>query len=212
MCSSRKSSPSASPARSRQPRGAAPSWAIFWGRTDVLGQIAIFLIDTVMACFVYLLLIRFHFQWLRVPFRNPAGQFVLATTSWAVMPARRIVPGLAGLDLATLLLAWLAEALSLWAQSAIAGAEPTLAALAAVAAVELLRFSIYILVFAVILHVAISWINPDAPVEPLLEMVTRPFLRPLRRYVPPVANVDLTPMVLIVLLYVLLIPLNYLRM
>jgi YggT family protein len=178
----------------------------------VLGQIAIFLIDTVMACFVYLLLIRFHFQWLRVPFRNPAGQFVLATTSWAVMPARRIVPGLAGLDLATLLLAWLAEALSLWAQSAIAGAEPTLAALAAVAAVELLRFSIYILVFAVILHVAISWINPDAPVEPLLEMVTRPFLRPLRRYVPPVANVDLTPMVLIVLLYVLLIPLNYLRM
>jgi len=178
----------------------------------VLGQIAIFLIDTAVAFLVYLLLVRFHFQWLRVPFRNPAGQFVLALTSWAVVPARRVIPSLAGLDLATLVLAWLAQALGLWAQVAIAGGEPTLGALAAVAAVDLVRFSLYILVFAVILHVAIMWINPDAPAEPLLDMITRPFLRPLRRYVPPVANVDLTPMVLILILYVLLIPLGYLRM
>ena len=178
----------------------------------MLGQIAIFLIDTVVAFFVYLLLVRFHFQWLRVPFRNPVGQFVLALTNWAVVPARRVVPALAGLDLATLLLAWVIQVLGLWAQLAIAGGEPTLAALAGVAAVDLVRYSVYILVFAVILHVAITWINPDAPAEPLLDMVTRPFLRPLRRYVPPVANVDLSPMVLIILLYVLLIPLSYLRM
>lgn len=178
----------------------------------MFGQIAIFLVDTVVTFLVYLLLARFHFQWLRVPFRNPAGQFVLALTNWAVVPARRIVPSLAGLDLATLLLAWLMQALGLWAQLAIAGADPTAAALAAVAAVDLVRYSLYILVFAVILHVAITWINPDAPAEPLLDMVTRPFLRPLRRYVPPVAHVDLTPMVLIIILYVLLIPLSYLRM
>jgi YggT family protein len=178
----------------------------------VLGQIGIFLVDTAVTFLVYTLLARFHFQWLRVPFRNPVGQFVLALTDWAVVPARRVVPGLAGLDLATLLLAWLAQALGLWAQFAIAGGEPSVLALVAVAGVDLVRFSLYILVFAVILHVAITWINPDAPAEPLLDMVTRPFLRPLRRYVPPVANVDLVPMVLIVVLYVLLIPLNYLRM
>ena len=178
----------------------------------MLGQIAIFLVDTLVSLLVYLLLARFHFQWLRVPFRNPAGQFVVALTNWAVVPARRVVPSLAGLDLATLLLAWLAQMFSLWAQLAIAGGEPSMAALAAVAAVDLLRYSLYMLVFAVILHVAISWINPDAPLEPLLDMMTRPFLRPLRRYVPPIAHVDLTPMVLILVLYVLLIPLSYLRM
>lgn len=178
----------------------------------MFGQIGIFLIDTVVTFLVYLLLVRFHFQWLRVPFRNPAGQFVIALTNWAVVPARRIVPSLAGLDLATLLLAWIAQALGLWAQVSIAGGDPTPAALAAVAAVDLVRYSVYILVFAVIVHVAITWINPDAPAEPLLDMVTRPFLRPLRRYVPPVAHVDLTPMVLIVILYLLLIPLSYLRM
>lgn len=178
----------------------------------MLGQIASFLVDTVVSFLVYLLLARFHFQWLRVPFRNPLGQFVVALTNWAVVPARRVIPSVAGLDLATLLLAWLAQLLGLWAQLAIVGREPSLAALAAVAAVDLVRYSLYILVFAVILHVAITWINPDAPAEPLLAVMTRPFLRPLRRYVPPVANVDLSPMVLIVLLYVLLIPLNYLRL
>jgi YggT family protein len=178
----------------------------------MLGQIALFLVDTVVTFFVYLLLVRFHFQWLRVPFRNPIGQFVVALTNWAVLPARRVVPGLGGLDLATLGLAWLAQLLGLWALFAIAGGEPTAAALLAVAAVDLVRYSLYILVFAVIVHVAILWINPHAPAEPLLDMVTRPFLKPLRRYVPPVANVDLTPMVLILILYVLLIPLSYLRM
>jgi YggT family protein len=177
----------------------------------VLEQMASFLVDTVVTFLVYLLLARFHFQWLRVPFRNPVGQFVVALTNWAVLPARRIMPGLAGLDLATLLLAWLFQALCLYLLDVIAGRDPSVAAIAAIAAVDLVRYSVYILVFAVILHVAITWINPDAPAEPLLDMMTRPFLRPLRRHVPPVANVDLTPMVLIIILYVLLIPLAYLR-
>jgi YggT family protein len=177
----------------------------------MFAQIATFLIDTIVTFFVFLLLARFHLQWLRVPFRNPMGEFVLATTNWIVIPARRIIPGLVGLDLATLLLAWLLQALGLWAQAAIAGADPSGVAIAAIAAVDLVRFSVYILVFAVFVQVAISWINPDAPLGPLFDMVTRPFLRPLRRIVPLVGRVDLTPMVLLVILYVLLIPLNYLR-
>jgi len=178
----------------------------------MFAQIATFLIDTVVSFFVFLLLARFHFQWLRVPFRNPMGEFLLATTNWIVRPARRIIPGLGGLDLATLLLAWLLQALGFWAQAGIAGADPSVLAIAAIAAVDLVRYSVYILIFAVFVQVAISWINPDAPLGPLFDMVTRPFLRPLRRVVPPVANVDLTPMVLLVILYVLLIPLNQLRL
>jgi len=178
----------------------------------MLAQIATFLIDTIVSFLVFLLLARFHFQWLRVPFRNPMGDFLLATTNWVVIPARRVVPALAGFDLATVILAWLIQALGLWAQAAIATAEPGAAAIAAVAAVDLVRYSVYILVFAVFVQVAISWINPDAPLGPLFDMVTRPFLRPLRRYVPPVGRVDLSPLVLLVILYVLLIPLAHLRL
>jgi YggT family protein len=178
----------------------------------MLAQIATFLIDTIVSFLVFLLLARFHFQWLRVPFRNPMGEFLLATTNWIVIPTRRVIPGLAGLDLPTLLLAWALQALGLWAQAAIAGADPSGVAIAAIAAVDLVRYSVYILVFAIFVQVAISWINPDAPLGPFFDMVTRPFLRPLRRFVPPIGRVDLTPMVLLVILYVLLIPLNHLRL
>jgi YggT family protein len=176
----------------------------------VLTQIGVFLVDTVAGFFVFLLLARFHFQWLRVPFRNPVGEFILATTSWMVMPARRVVPGLAGLDLASLLLAWLVQALGLWARSAIVGAEPGVLTIVAISAVDLVRYSLYILVFAVVVQALLSWINPYTPLAPVFDAMTRPFLRPLRRVVPPVGNVDLSPLVLFVILYVLLIVLGHL--
>jgi YggT family protein len=177
----------------------------------VFTQIAVFLIDALVSFFVFMLLARFHFQWLRVPFRNPVGEFVLATTSWLVVLARRVLPGFAGLDLPTLLLAFVLQALGLWAQAAIVGAEPGALTIAAIALVDLLRFSLYILVFAVIVQAVLSWVNPYTPVGPAFDTITRPFLRPLRRFVPPVGNVDLTPLILLLILYVALIVVNHMR-
>ena len=171
----------------------------------MLGQIGVYLVDTVFAFFVLLLLARFHFQWLRVPFRNPVGEFVLATTSWLVMPARRVVPSLAGLDLATLLLAWALQCLAIWIKAAIVGVEPALAALLGVAALDLLRYSLYILVFAILVQVLFSWINPYAPMAPVFNAMTAPFLRPLRRFIPPLGGVDLTPLALLIAIQIVLI-------
>jgi len=154
----------------------------------VLGQIGIYLVDTVFAFVVLLLLARFHFQWLRVPFRNPVGEFILATTSWIVMPARRVIPGLAGLDLATLLLAYALQCLAIWIKAAIVGVEPALVAVLGVAALDLLRYSLYILVFAILVQVLFSWINPYAPMAPVFNAMTAPFLRPLRRFIPPLGR------------------------
>lgn len=183
----------------------------------MLVQIATFLVDAVASFFVYLLLARFIFQWLRAPFRNVLGNFVIAATNWMVVPARRAVPAMLGLDLASLLLAWLVQALALFAKYTIMGAEfgsaPGAAAgmLAALAAVDLVSFSVYILVFALIVQAVLSWVNSYSPVGPLFDALTRPFLRPIRRFVPPLGGVDLSPLVLILLLQVLLIPLAHLR-
>ena len=170
----------------------------------MLIQIATFLLDNLVAFFVILLLARFHFQWLRVGFRNQVGEFVLATTNWIARPARRVIPGLAGLDLATLLAAWLLQGLGMWLHTTLVAASPGLLALVAVSAIELVRYSIYILIFSVVVMAILSWVNPDAPVRPVFEAVTRPFLRPLRRLLPPVAHVDLSPLVLLLVLWVVL--------
>lgn len=177
----------------------------------MLGQIASFLVDTAAVFFVFLLLLRFHFQWLRVPFRNPVGEFVLLATGWIVLPARRVIPGLKGLDLATLIVAWAVQALGEWVLASLAGRDPSLIALVLVALVDLVRYSLYILIGAVIIQVVFSWINPYTPAAPVLDALTRPFLRPLRRFVPPLANFDLTPLVLVVLVQVVLIVVWHLR-
>jgi YggT family protein len=177
----------------------------------VLARIAALLVDTIGVFFVFLLLLRFHFQWLRVPFRNPLGEFVVAFTNWIVRPARRVLPGVAGLDIATLVAAWLLQALVLWLLSLLAGASAGGLAIAAGALVDLLRYSLYILGFAVFLQAILSWVNPYTPIAPVLDAVARPFLRPLRRYVPPVANFDLTPAILLLIVLVVLIPVGELR-
>jgi YggT family protein len=146
------------------------------------------LVDVVASFFVYLLLARFHFQWLRVPFRNPIGGFVVALTDWIVRPARRIVPGVAGLDLATLLAAWLLQMLALWVLYSLKSADPggpgagLIPLLAVLAAFDLVRYSLYILIFAVLVQVLLSWLNPYSPVR-LQRHDAASFLAPIRRFV-----------------------------
>ena len=183
----------------------------------MLTQIAQLLVEVAAAFFVYLLLARFLLQWLRVPFRNPVGEFVLATTNWLVLPLRRVVPPLAGLDLASVSAAWLLQTLALWALYALGGwafgSAPGIAALvlATLALIDLLRSALYILTFALIVQAVLSWVNPYSPLGPVFASVTRPFLQPIRRRLPLVANIDLSPLVAIVVLQVLLIPLAHLR-
>src|SRR5438105_3007583 len=75
----------------------------------------IFLIETAAGLFTLALLLRFYLQWARAPQRNPLSDFVNALTNFIVRPARRVIPGLWGLDLASLALAWLVQFVELFA-------------------------------------------------------------------------------------------------
>ncbi|HXZ91846.1 MAG TPA: YggT family protein, partial [Burkholderiales bacterium] len=122
------------------------------------------------------------------------------------------IPPLAGLDLASVVAAWLLQLIALVLLAALSRPAPGIAALAVVALIDLLRFSVYILSFAVVVQAILSWVNPETPLGPVFDALTRPFLRPLRRVLPPIANVDLSPLVLLIVLQVLLIPIWYLRL
>jgi YggT family protein len=184
----------------------------------MLGNALIFIAQVAFGLLTLALLLRFYMQWVRAPYRNPLSEFVSALTDFMVRPLRRIVPGLWGLDLPTLLLAWLMQLLELLVIMQIRGfqlgAEVGIAAIgiAALAAVAVLRMLVYIVLVATLLQALLSWISPGSPVAPLLDAMTRPFLRLFRRYIPPVGNVDLTPLVLLVICQLLLmIPVAWLE-
>ena len=183
----------------------------------MLGRILSIIIDVIGSFFVYLLLVRFHFQWLRAPFHNQAGEFVIACTNWIVKPARRVIPPVLGLDLASFVAAWLLQIVCVGLLLMIAGNDlssaPGIAfgVIAGLSLVDLLQYSLRILMFVVILQAVLSWVNPYNPLQPLLGALTRPFLRPIQRFIPPVGGVDLSPLVLIVIVLILHEPLAALR-
>jgi YggT family protein len=177
----------------------------------MLIEIASLLVQAAFGLFVFVVLLRFWMQVLRAPFRNPVGQFVTALSNWIVLPLRRVIPGLFGFDLATALVAWLAEALTLflllWLHGGSLGASPGVGAawIVGMALFELIRLSLYLLIGVVLVQVVISWVNPHAPMAGIFDALTRPFYGVFRRFVPPIGGIDLSPLFVLLLAQVLLI-------
>lgn len=184
----------------------------------MLGDALIFIAQVAFGLLTLTLLLRFYLQWVRAPYRNPLADFVNALTDFMVRPARRVLPGLWGIDLPTLVLAWLMQLLEwlvvLQVRGFRFGAEigVALIGIAAVSAISVVKMLVYIVLFATLLQAVLSWVNPGSPVAPLLDAMTRPFLRMFRRRIPPIGNVDLSPLFLMVTCQLLLmVPIAWLE-
>ncbi|MCG7757129.1 MAG: YggT family protein [Nitrosomonas sp.] len=173
-------------------------------------QILIFLVDTILGLFSLALLLRFYFQLLRVPYYNSVSQFLIAVTDFIVRPARRFIPGWAGIDLSTLVLAWLLECIIIASMYMVQGYDfeinivTSLGVMGLLGIVEIIKTTLYIVLMMIIMQAVLSWVNPHSPLAPLLDSFTRPFLAVFRKRIPPVANVDLSPLFVLILIQVLL--------
>jgi YggT family protein len=173
-------------------------------------QAVAFLAEAVVGFFCALFVLRFMMQALRVSFSGQIGDFVVRLTNWAVKPLRRVIPGIGGLDWASLVAALALQVLLAVLLLGLAG--PALPADPASFAVmvlwfalrALLRLAIYIVIGALIVQAVLSWVNPYSPLAAPAHQLTRPILDPLRRFIPPISGIDLSPLVAILLLQALL--------
>ncbi len=175
-----------------------------------MNQALIFLLETFLGLFSLALLMRFYLQAARAPARNPLSHFLSALTDFIVRPARRVIPGLWGYDLSTLLLAWLTELLLVSSVLALKGYQlgpgvgTAVIGLMLLAALNLLKLFIYILMVAVFAQAILSFVAPRGPATSMLGSLTRPFLAIFQRRVPPVGGVDLSPLFVLVICQILL--------
>jgi YggT family protein len=172
-----------------------------------------YLIDVVFGLFTYALLLRFVMQRMRAPFRNPLGQAVMALTDWIVKPLRRVLPGIAGIDWASVVavvlfqFVWLL-ALYLAFGRGFALLGPGLAFLLVATLIALLKALLWIVIVVVFAQAILSWVAPDGPLAGVLNALTFPLLRPVRRVIPPIGGtLDLSPLIIIVVAQLLLITL-----
>ncbi|MFA5685587.1 MAG: YggT family protein [Burkholderiaceae bacterium] len=171
-----------------------------------MSQTLWFLVETLASLLATACILRAYMNWVGVLARDPIGQFIIAVTDWLVRPLRRILPGVRGIDWASVAGGALVALLLAFIYLSMVGRlGPTAIGAAVVFAVYyLLKWSLYLLMGVVLLSAILSWINPDAPIAPTLNALSRPFLAPVRRIVPLVGGVDLSPLVVLIVVQVLL--------
>jgi len=150
---------------------------------------------------VVLLLLRIAAEACRADFHNPLSQFIYRYTNPALAPIRRVLPNWRRLNLAALLLAWLAMLLKRILLFALLGTMPSLAGLLVLSLAELLDFTLLCCIVLIFGWSLLSMFNADQrhPMLRLANAIVTPLLRPLRGKL-VAGQIDFSPMVVMIVL------------
>ncbi|RDH82064.1 MAG: YggT family protein [endosymbiont of Escarpia spicata] len=178
---------------------------------NYLANPAIFLIQTLFGLYILAVMLRLILQLVKADFYNPVSQFLVRATNPPLKLLRRFIPGFGGIDISSIVLVWALKAAELGLVILLSGASVNALGPFLWAIPELVELLINIFLFAILIQVILSWINPGAynPASALLHSLTDPVMRPARRILPPISGLDLSPMLVmigLVLLKMLLLP------
>jgi YggT family protein len=167
-----------------------------------------FLIQTVFGIYEVLILLRLLMQFVRADFYNPISQFIVKATNPPLKPLRRVIPGYAGIDFASIFVLFILILLETVLISTVTTLPvPSITGLIILSIVGALQLLVYVFLFSIFVLAILSWVNPGTynPVAQLLGQITNPLIRPVRKYIPPFSGLDLSPMVAIIALYLVLL-------
>lgn len=172
----------------------------------MLYQITSLLLEVAAGLIAGTCLLRLYMQYQRIPMStrsgNPLARFIFALTDWLVLPLRRVVPAIGRLDTASLLGAFLVQLLQFVILWGITGMGTSVLSILVLAAFGLVRMAISGLTGLVIIYAILSWVQTQSVAADFLERLVLPLLIPIRRVVPLVGGIDLSPLVLLLILQV----------
>ena len=174
---------------------------IWEGKHVVLQNIFTLIIETIASVLGGVLLLRFWIQAVRVRPPQQLAQFIFTLSDWAVRPMRRLLPGVGGYDWASLIGAVLVAVICILLELGVRSAlSATL--IFSLSALLFFQWVFYGLIALLIIEAIFSWVNPNAPLAPFVRALNEPLLRPLRRIIPLIGNIDLSPLAALILLRV----------
>ena len=168
----------------------------------MLYQILAFLLDVATGLLGGACLLRLYMQYQKIGFGNPVGRFVFALTDWLVLPLRRVLPAIRRWDTASLVGAWLLQLAQYGLLYLLAGRGAGAELLPVLALFGLLRLAISAVMVLMVVYAIMSWTRADSPISDVIDRLCAPLLRPLRKLIPLVGGIDLSPLALLVLLQV----------
>jgi YggT family protein len=162
----------------------------------------IFLFKTLADLYLLTFLLRILMQWVRANYYNPLAQFVMKVTSPLVVPARRVIPSVSGVDTATIVVLIALEILATFILVRLAGVSVPAPVLLLYSALRLVALVVWFYTVALFIYVLLSWFGDRGmnPMAALLGQLVEPLLRPARRLLPPIGGLDLSPLIVLLLL------------
>ena len=169
-------------------------------------EMTLFLISTISSFYITIVMLRFLFQLVRAEFYNPVSQFIVKATNPLLVPLRHIVPGVFGIDSASIVLALLLQIVTIEAIYLIQyGNFPPFVAVLVTAAFKLIASVLNIYFWALLIMVILSWVAPHSnhPVTSLINSLLQPILSRIQKIIPPLGGLDFSPMVAMIFIYCL---------
>ncbi|RIZ68490.1 MAG: YggT family protein [Methylococcales bacterium] len=172
------------------------------GSTYVTDPI-IFVIDTVFSLYILAVLLRFLLQWCGADFYNPISQFLVKVTHPPLKILRRVVPSIGKIDTSSLVLILALQMLADFSISFLmSGGLINIGALALTAIAQLISLLLNIFVFTIFASAILSWVNPGSfySTASILTTLSSPLLNIIRKVIPDLGGIDLSPLVALVFL------------
>jgi len=152
-----------------------------------------YIVDTLLWLLTLAFLLRLLFQFVRADFRDPMADAIVRATNWLILPLRRLLPPIGKVDTATVV----AVVAIASARTAVllaldrAGFGDGLVFLR-ITVVGLVDLTLRIYLFALLLYWLTSFVTPGgyAPGVRLLAQLCEPILKPVRRIIPPIGQID----------------------
>lgn len=179
---------------------------------NAFSEIFVYLVQTLLSLYLVAMLLRFLLQLVRADFYNPICQFLVKVTNPLVLPLRKLVPGFAGLDMASLLLAIGLQLGGIVALLMINGLElPGIALLLVWSVLGVIGLLVNIYFFALLAMIILSWVAPGSahPAIYLLHQITEPVMAPVRKVLPAMGGLDFSPILVFILINVIQISLRH---
>jgi len=164
------------------------------------GNAGVFLVQTLFGLYIGAVMIRFMLAVVRADFYNPVSQFLVKITNPPLVPLRRIIPSVAGIDMASMVLMLVLQMLELFVIGLISGLSFNPGGLVVMAFAELLGLLFQIYFITILIQVVLSWVSPGGynPAVALLYSLNEPLLGRARRLLPPIHGFDLSPIVVMI--------------
>jgi YggT family protein len=168
-----------------------------------LDTAAVYILQTIGSLYLLIVLLRFILQLVRADFYNPVSQFIVRATHPLVKPLRKIIPSVAGLDLASLVLAIVVQLVLMALTLMLMGyglGDPLQLLVWSIVGVTDLFLKVFF--FALIISVILSWVAQGShnPTAMLINQICEPLLAPIRRMLPSMGGMDLSPIVAFLIL------------